>query len=100
MAVLGQDWEGRSNLTGERVAHRLDCLRQWFDALFDSCQYRHVAANEETHLARRFPVQREVDDIGYALYAAQLGEMSVTAKPLHGVGGGVMEIAAYDVSGT
>lgn len=40
------------------------------------------------------------DDIGYALYAAQLGEMSVKAKPLHGVGGGVMEIAAYDVSGT
>lgn len=40
------------------------------------------------------------DDIGYALYAAQLGEMSVKAKPLHGLGGGVMEIAANDVSGT
>lgn len=25
------------------------------------------------------------DDIGYALYAAQLGEMSVKAKPLHGL---------------
>jgi hypothetical protein len=34
------------------------------------------------------------DDIGYALYAAQLGEMSVKAKPLHGLGGPVMEIAA------
>ena len=34
------------------------------------------------------------DDIGYALYVAQLGEMSVRAKPLHGLGGHVMEIAA------
>ena len=40
------------------------------------------------------------DDIGYALYAAQLGERSVKAKPLHGLGGQVMEIAVYDVSGT
>jgi len=38
------------------------------------------------------------DDIGYALYAAQLGERSVKAKPLHGLGGQVMEIAAYDAS--
>jgi len=34
------------------------------------------------------------DGIGYALYAAQLGEMSVKAKPLHGPGPQVMEIAA------
>jgi phage-related protein len=40
------------------------------------------------------------DDIGYALYAAQLGELSVRAKPLHGLGGHVMEIAAHDASGT
>ena len=40
------------------------------------------------------------DDIGYSLYAAQLGEMSAKAKPLHGLGGGVMEIAANDESGT
>jgi len=40
------------------------------------------------------------DDIGYALYAAQLGEPSPKAKPLHGLGGQVMEIAAYDASGT
>src|SRR5258707_907543 len=40
------------------------------------------------------------DDIGYALYAAQLGEMSAKAKPLHGLGGGVMEITANDESGT
>jgi phage-related protein len=40
------------------------------------------------------------DDIGYALYAAQLGERSIKAKPLHGFGGNVMEIAAYDASGT
>src|SRR5260370_41987856 len=40
------------------------------------------------------------DDIGYALYAAQLGELCVKAKPLHGFGGQVMEISAYDPSGT
>ena len=40
------------------------------------------------------------DDIGYALYAAQLGEMSTKTKPLHGLGGGVMEIAANDEGGT
>ena len=40
------------------------------------------------------------DDIGYALYAAQLGEMSAKAKARHGLGGGVMEIAAKDESGT
>jgi len=40
------------------------------------------------------------DDIGYALYAAQLGEQSNKAKPLHGLGGQVMEIVAHDASGT
>ena len=40
------------------------------------------------------------DDIGFALYPAQLGEMSTKAKPLHGLGCGVMEIAANDESGT
>ena len=40
------------------------------------------------------------DDIGYALYVAQLGEMSPAAKPLHGLGSGVMEIPAHDASGT
>src|ERR1700745_1030691 len=40
------------------------------------------------------------DDIGYALYVAQLGEKSVKAKALHGLGGSVMEIAAHDASGT
>jgi hypothetical protein len=29
------------------------------------------------------------DDIGYALYAAQLGEKSVRAKVMHGLGGSV-----------
>ena len=48
---------------------------------------------------KSFPA-RVQDDIGYALYAAQLGERSVKAKPLHGLGGQVMEIAVYDASGT
>src|SRR6266446_1493683 len=48
---------------------------------------------------KSFPA-RVQDNIGYALYAAQLGEMSVKAKPLHGLGAQVMEIAAHDASGT
>ncbi len=48
---------------------------------------------------KAFPASVQ-DDIGYALYAAQLGETSVKAKPLHGLGAGVMEIAAHDASGT
>ena len=48
---------------------------------------------------KSFPA-RVQDDIGYALFAAQLGEKSPKAKPLHGLGGGVMEIAANDESGT
>ena len=48
---------------------------------------------------RSFPADVQ-DDIGYALYVAQLGEMSARAKPLHGLGGGVMEIVANDESGT
>ena len=40
------------------------------------------------------------DDIGYALYAAQLGERSIRAKPLHGLGSQVMEIAVDDARGT
>ena len=48
---------------------------------------------------KSFPVSVQ-DGIGYALYVAQLGEMSAAAKPLRGLGGGVMEIAAHDASGT
>ena len=40
------------------------------------------------------------DDIGYALYAAQLGERSIKTKLLHGLGSQVIEIVAYDRSGT
>ena len=43
------------------------------------------------------PVQ---DSLGYALYVAQLGEVHHSAKPLHGLGSGVMEIAAHGPSGT
>lgn len=47
---------------------------------------------------KTFPASVQ-DDIGYALYIAQLGETSVRAKPLHGLGTGVMEIAVHDASG-
>lgn len=40
------------------------------------------------------------DEVGFALYSAQVGEMSAKAKPMHGLGAGVMEIAARDESGT
>jgi phage-related protein len=70
------------------------------------CQYRHVPADEEPHVAsdsrskvKSFPAGVQ-GDIGYALYAAQLGERSAKVKPLHGLGGQVMEIAPYDASGT
>src|ERR1700712_4825064 len=41
------------------------------------------------------------DDVGSALLAAQIGEKSSLAKPLHGFGGAsVLEIKTSDVSGT
>ena len=43
------------------------------------------------------PVQ---DGIGYSLYRAQLGETPTSAKPLRGLGPGVMEIVSSDPSGT
>ena len=48
---------------------------------------------------KSFPAEVQ-DDIGYALHAPQLGEMSAKAKPLHGFGSGVMEIVAKDESGS
>lgn len=46
-----------------------------------------------------FPIKAQ-DNLGYALYVAQSGETHHNAKPLHGLGSGVMEIAANDRSGT
>ena len=43
------------------------------------------------------PVQ---DFLGHALYEAQVGRKNDRAKPLHGLGSGVFEIAANDASGT
>jgi len=71
------------------------------------CQYGHSAARikkfawlaDSRARVKSFPAGVQ-DDIGYALYAAQLGEMSPKAKPLHGLGSGVMEIVANDESGT
>ena len=73
---------------------------------FCLCQYRHEQrmkklawlADSRSNV-KSFPAGVQ-DDIGYALYAAQLGEMSPKAKPLHGLGGGVREIAANEGSGT
>jgi len=54
---------------------------------------------DSRYTVKSFP-DRVQDDIGFALYAAHLGEMSPKAKPLHGLGGGVMEISTSDQSGT
>jgi phage-related protein len=57
-------------------------------------------------VARRFPHQYEIipgwrsGRLWYALYAAQLGETSPKARPLHGLGSGVMEIGATEQGGT
>lgn len=40
------------------------------------------------------------DEVGYALYLAQAGGMSPRAKPMSGLGSGVMEIRSNDPSGT
>ena len=48
---------------------------------------------------KSFP-SRVQDDIGYALYVAQCGETSAKAKPMRGLGSGVMEIATNNTSGT
>lgn len=58
-----------------------------------------VWLGDSRSIVKSFPAGVQ-DDIGYGLYAAQLGEMSAKAKPLHGVGAGVMEIRADDASGT
>lgn len=43
-----------------------------------------------------FP-KRVREIVGYALYAAQCGEKSPNAKPLKGIGSGVLEVVAdYD----
>ena len=48
---------------------------------------------------RRFPLPVQ-DSFGYALYLAQTGALHRNAKPMHGLGNGVMEISSNDPSGT
>jgi phage-related protein len=102
----GSNHHGRRSTTPD--CHRWGArLFPPFDAIFDICQYRHLPKRCRTSrgspipgpIVKSFPAGVQ-DDIGYALYAAQLGERSSKAKPLHGLGGQVMEIVAYDVSGT
>ena len=50
-------------------------------------------------VVRAFP-QSIRDDIGFALYVAQLGQTHRSAKSLHGLGSGVMQIVSNDPSGT
>jgi phage-related protein len=82
-------------------------VSQAFDRMLSLCQYGHSAGRmkklawlaDSRANVKSFPAGVR-DDVGYALYAAQLGEMSPKAKPLHGLGSGVMEIAVNDESGT
>jgi len=48
---------------------------------------------------KTFPAMVQ-DDMGYSLYVAQPGQTHHRAKPLHGLGDGVMEIKSNDRSGT
>ena len=71
--------------------------RPSFDVLSGLCQYWHVPtlknlawlADSRSNV-KSFPGGVQ-GDIGCALYAAQLGELRVKAKPLHGLGSQVME---------
>ena len=47
---------------------------------------------------RTFPLGVR-DEVGYALYLAQSGGKHRNAKPLHGLGSGVMEIRSVETSG-
>jgi phage-related protein len=47
---------------------------------------------------QRFPSAGR-HEVGHSLYLAQMGEKHVAAKPLHGLGSGVMEVAVADRSG-
>lgn len=75
------------------------------DAANPLCQYWHVEVKTLIWLGdslanlKAFPAAVQ-DDMGFALYVAQAGETHHSAKPLHGLGSGVMEIAASDRSGT
>lgn len=55
-------------------------------------------SNSRTQL-KLFPAPVR-DEFGFALYLAQMGGMHVQAKPLQGLGSGVMEVRANDASGT
>lgn len=60
---------------------------------------RLVWLGDSLERLRLFP-DRVKDEIGHALYVAQVGDTHLSAKPLHGLGGGVMEIVSRDRSGT
>ena len=48
---------------------------------------------------REFPSDVQ-DDLGYALYLAQIGELAEKAKPMHGSLRDILEIVAIDADGT
>lgn len=74
------------------------------DAQRRPCHYWHsdvkplVWLGDSLAILRAFPPAVQ-DNLGYALYLAQSGETHHDAKPLHGLGSGVMEIATQDRSG-
>ena len=52
-----------------------------------------VRVGDSLGVLKTFPAVVQ-DEVGYALYLAQRGEKHVSAKPLKGVGAGVLEIVS------
>lgn len=52
-----------------------------------------VWLGDSLRAVRSFPA-RVQDEVGYALFLAQVGEKHITAKPLKGLGPGVLEVVS------
>ena len=52
-----------------------------------------VWMGDSLRMLRSFPAAVQ-DEVGYALYLAQRGQSHVSAKPLKGLGAGVLEVVA------
>lgn len=59
---------------------------------------RLIWIGDSLDVLRGFP-ERVQGHVGFALYVAQTGGTHQMAKPLHGLGSGVMEIVVRDPSG-
>src|SRR5258708_37208453 len=88
-----------SPITGRGLPHRdLTLHRTYANIGMYQWMERLTWLADSRFNVKSFPAGVQ-DDVGYALYAAQLGERSVKAKPLPGLGGPVMDMAAMTLAG-